>query len=154
MQGKVVVITGATSGIGESAAQKLASMGARIVMVARNADRAAKTLSHLRKVSPRMEHHVHYADLSRLAEIKRVAKEIATTESRIDVLINNAGAMFARRGLCPDGLELTLATNHLSYFVLTAGLREPLLAAGRARIINISSEAHRRAKLDFNDLQS
>src|SRR5262249_16312049 len=65
-----------------------------------------------------------------------------------------AGAMFARRGLSPDGLELTLATNHLSYFVLTAGLREPLLAAGRARIINTSSEAHRRAKLDFNDLQS
>jgi NAD(P)-dependent dehydrogenase (short-subunit alcohol dehydrogenase family) len=153
MRSKVVVITGATSGIGEVAAQKLAGMGARIVMIARNADRAARALSRLREISLGVGHRVHYADLSRLAEMKRVAAEIASVEPRIDVLINNAGAAFGRRQVTEDGIELTFATNHLSYFVVTDGLRDCLLAAGRARIVNTSSEAHRGAKLDFDDLQ-
>ena len=153
MQGKVVVITGATSGIGEVAAQKLAAMGARIVMIARNSERAASTLSRLRQIAPGVEHRVHYADLSRLGEMRRVARQIALAEPHIDVLINNAGAAFDRRQVNEEGIELTFATNHLSYFVLTEGLRESLLAAGAARIVNTSSEAHRRAKLDFDDLQ-
>jgi len=153
MQGKVVVITGATSGIGEVAAQKLAAMGARIVMIARNPERASSTLSRLRQIAPGVEHRVHYADLSRLREVRRVAREIALAEPRIDVLINNAGAAFDRRQVNGDGIEMTFATNHLSYFVLTEGLRDSLLAAGAARIVNTSSEAHRRARLDFDDLQ-
>ena len=153
MQGKVVVITGATSGIGEVAAQKLAAMGARIVMIARNRDRAAMTLSGLRQIAPGIEHRVHYADLSRTGDVKRVATEIASAEPRIDVLINNAGAAFDRRQVNDDGIELTFATNHLSYFVLTEGLRESLLAVESARIVNTSSEAHRGARLDFDDLQ-
>jgi NAD(P)-dependent dehydrogenase (short-subunit alcohol dehydrogenase family) len=153
MNGKVVVITGATSGIGEVAAQKLAGMGARIVMIARSKDRAEASLSRLRAIAPEQYHSVHYADLSRIADTKRVAREIASAEPHVDVLINNAGAMFSRRQLSLDGIELTLATNHLSYFVLTDGLRKSLSAAGRARIINTSSDAHRRAKLDLEDLQ-
>jgi NAD(P)-dependent dehydrogenase (short-subunit alcohol dehydrogenase family) len=152
-KGKVVVITGATSGIGEVAAQKLAAMGARIVMIARNPDRAAVTLSRLRQIAPGVEHRVHYADLSRAGDVKRVAAEIESAEPRIDVLINNAGAAFDQRQVNDDGIELTFATNHLSYFVLTEGLRESLLAAESARIVNTSSEAHRGARLDFDDLQ-
>jgi len=86
--------------------------------------------------------------------MKRAAKEIAAAEPRVDVLINNAGALFSHRTVTEDGLELTFATNHMSYFVLTDGLRERLLASAPARVINTSSDAHRRATIDFSDLQS
>ncbi len=154
MKGKTVVITGATSGIGELAALALAKMGARIVVVARNKQRGDATLAQLRSSAPDIAHSVHLADLSRLAEMKRVAAQIADQESRIDVLINNAGAMFATRQVTEDGLERTFALNHMAYFVLTAGLRERLLASGAARIINTASAAHEGARLDFDDLQS
>jgi NAD(P)-dependent dehydrogenase (short-subunit alcohol dehydrogenase family) len=153
MHGKVVVITGGTSGIGQVAAQKLAGMGARIVLVARDKARGKATLSMLPSLAPGEAHSVHYADLSRLAEMKRVADGIAAAEPRIDVLINNAGALFNRRQVTADGLESTFATNHVSYFVMTHGLRERLLAAAPARVINTASHAHRGAKLDFGDLQ-
>ena len=104
MKGKTVVITGATSGIGEVAARTLAKMGARIVVVARNKERGDATLAQLRS-STGITHAIHFADLSRLSEMKRVAAQIADQESRIDVLINNAGAMFATRELTEDGLE-------------------------------------------------
>jgi NAD(P)-dependent dehydrogenase (short-subunit alcohol dehydrogenase family) len=153
VQKKVVVITGATSGIGAVAAEKLAAMGARIVAIARNPVRGETTLARLGKVAPGLDHQFHYADLSLIPEVRRVASEIAAAEPRIDVLINNAGALFGRHELTGDGLETTFATNHMSYFVLTHGLRERLLASAPARVINTSSEAHRRMKLDFNDLQ-
>jgi NAD(P)-dependent dehydrogenase (short-subunit alcohol dehydrogenase family) len=86
--------------------------------------------------------------------VKRVAGEIAHREPPIDVLINNAGALFSRRQTTGDGLERTFALNHMAYFVLTEGLRGRLLAAGGARIVNTASEAHRNATLDFDDLQS
>jgi NAD(P)-dependent dehydrogenase (short-subunit alcohol dehydrogenase family) len=154
MQGKVVVITGATSGIGQVAAERLAGMGARLVLVARDKKRGEAALARLRQLAPAVSHSIHYADLSRMAEMKRVAAEIATAEPRIDVLINNAGALFGSRQLTEDGLELTFATNHMSYFVLTHLLRERLAAAAPSRVVSTSSDAHKGAKLDFNDLQS
>ena len=154
MRGKTVVITGGTSGIGEVAAVALAKMGARIVLVARDKSRGNATLARLRGSAPDTPHSVHYADLLRLAEMKRVAAEIADREPRIDVLINNAGALFAKRRLTEDGLERTFALNHMSYFVMTAGLRERLLASAPARIINTASGAHQGATLDLDDLQS
>ena len=154
MRGKTVVITGGTSGIGEVAAVALAKMGARIVLVARDKSRGDASLARLRGSAPDIAHSVHFADLLRLAEMKRVAAEIADREPRIDVLINNAGALFAKRRLTEDGLERTFALNHMAYFVMTAGLRERLLASGPARIINTASGAHQGATLDFVDLQS
>jgi len=154
MRGKTIVITGGTSGIGEVAAVALARMGARIVLVARDKVRADATVARLRESGPGIAHSVHFADLLRLAEIKRVAAQIADSEPRIDILINNAGAMFASRRLTEDGLECTFALNHMAYFVLTQGLRERLSASGPARIINTASGAHRGASLDFDDLQS
>jgi NAD(P)-dependent dehydrogenase (short-subunit alcohol dehydrogenase family) len=153
MKVKTVVVTGATSGIGEVAALTLAKMGARIVLVARNKERAGATLAQLRSSAPGVAHSVHLADLSRLVEMKRVAAQIADREPLIDVLINNAGAMFATRQVTEDGLECTFALNHMAYFVPTQGLRERLLSSGSARIINTASEAHRGAALDFDDLQ-
>src|SRR5215467_8786338 len=86
--------------------------------------------------------------------MKRVAAEIANHEPSIDILINNAGALFGTRQLTEDGLENTFALNHMPYFVVTLGLRERLLASGAARIINTASAAHQGATLDFDDLQS
>ncbi|HTC88379.1 MAG TPA: SDR family oxidoreductase [Bryobacteraceae bacterium] len=153
MQGKVVVITGGTSGIGQVSAEKLAAMGARIVLIARNKNRGEDTLGRLREIAPRQNHSVHYGDVSRLNDLNRLAAEIKAAEPRIDVLINNAGAVFGERQVTEDGLELTFATNHMSYFLLTHDLRDALLAAGAARVINTSSAAHYRAKIDFDDLQ-
>jgi NAD(P)-dependent dehydrogenase (short-subunit alcohol dehydrogenase family) len=154
MQGKVIVITGATSGIGQVAAERLAGMGARMVLVARDKRRGEAALARLRERAPGIAHSIHYADLSRLAEMKRVAAEIAATEPRIDVLINNAGALFSSRRVTRDGFELTFATNHMAYFVLTHVLRERLIASAPARVVNTASDAHHGARLDFADLQS
>jgi len=151
MRGKVVVITGATSGIGSVAAEQLAAKGARIVMVARDKNRAEAQLQRLPGTA---RHSVYYGDLSQISEMKRVGSEIAAAEERIDVLINNAGALFNQRSVTPDGLESTFATNHMSYFVLTEMLRTRLLGSAPARIINTSSDAHKRAQIDFSDLQS
>jgi NAD(P)-dependent dehydrogenase (short-subunit alcohol dehydrogenase family) len=152
MEGKIVVMTGATSGIGEVAAQALAEAGATIVFVARDAARAEATLKRLNAKS-RAPHRFHRADLSSLAEAWRVGAEIAAGTPRIDVLINNAGAIFSSRRLSADGLEMTFALNHMSYFVLTQALRERLLASAPARIVNTASEAHQGATIDFADLQ-
>jgi NAD(P)-dependent dehydrogenase (short-subunit alcohol dehydrogenase family) len=157
MKGKVVVITGATSGIGEVAAQRLAAMGARIVLIARDTARGQKTLTRLSAGGiggTGVQHSIYYADLSRISETKRVAAEIAAAEPRIDVLINNAGALFGTRAATLDNLEQTFATNHMAYFVLTLGLRERLSAASPARVVNTASDAHKGYALDFDDLQA
>jgi NAD(P)-dependent dehydrogenase (short-subunit alcohol dehydrogenase family) len=154
MKGKVVVITGATSGIGQVAAESLAGMGARIVQVGRDPGRGQEAIKRLNQRAPGIAHSIYYADLSRLSEMKRVAREIAQAEPRIDVLINNAGAMFGSRHLTEDGLEQTFALNHMAYFVLTHGLRERLMASAPARVVNTASDAHATATLDLDDLQS
>jgi NAD(P)-dependent dehydrogenase (short-subunit alcohol dehydrogenase family) len=154
MKGKVVVITGATSGIGLVAAEKLAGMGARIVQVARDRQRGEAAMARLGQIAPGIAHTIYYADLSRLREMKHVASEIAQAEPRIDVLINNAGAMFGTRELTEDGLERTFALNHLSYFVMTQGLEKRLANSAPARVVNTASDAHTSGSVDFDDLQS
>jgi NAD(P)-dependent dehydrogenase (short-subunit alcohol dehydrogenase family) len=154
MHGKVCVITGASSGIGLAAAEKLGSMGARLVLVGRERGRGEAAAALLRRRVPGVALSVHYADLSRLDEMKRLAKEIGALEPRIDVLVNNAGAMFDRRAVTADGLERTFALNHLAYFVLANRLKPQLMAATSARVVNVASDAHRGNTIDFDDLQS
>lgn len=154
MKNKVVVITGATSGIGQVAAEKLAAMGARIVQVARDKQRGQAAIARLNQIAPGISHTIYYADLSRLPEMKRVAAEIAQAEPRIDVLMNNAGAMFGTRQLTEDGLERTFALNHMSYFMMAQGLRDRLAASAPARVVNTASDAHSSGTVDFDDLQS
>ena len=154
MNNKVVVITGATSGIGQAAAEKLAAMGWKIVLVARNRTRGRATMDRLQRIAPGLAHAIHYADLSSIEETKRVAAEIESSEPRIDVLINNAGAIFGSRQVTKEGLELTFALNHMAYFVLTRCLLGRLLSSAPSRIINTGSDAHETALLDFDDLQS
>jgi NAD(P)-dependent dehydrogenase (short-subunit alcohol dehydrogenase family) len=153
MQGKTVVATGATSGIGEIAVVELARKGARIVFIARDAKRAEATLAKLEAVAPGRGHRAHIADLSLVAETARVGGEIAASEARVDVLINNAGAIFSDRRITAEGLELTFALNVMAYFTLTKALRERLVGSAPARVVSTASAAHYGAKLDFDDLQ-
>jgi NAD(P)-dependent dehydrogenase (short-subunit alcohol dehydrogenase family) len=153
MQGKTCVITGATSGIGRAAAEALAAMGARVVMIARDKQRGEAMLTQLRDRFPLVGHRIHYADLLRLAEVERAAADIAAAEPRVDVLLNNAGAMFASRKITPDGFERTFALNHVAPFVLTHGLRERLFAAAPARVINTAGALHHLATLHLEDLR-
>jgi len=154
MQGKVCVITGATSGLGLEAAERLAKLGARLVLVGRDRARGDAAVRRLQQAVPGVAVRIHYADLSLMSEMKRVATEIRDAEPRIDVLINNAGAMFASRHVTEEGLELTFALNHMAYFIVTNILLDRLRAAAPSRIVCTASIAHRGQDLDFADLQS
>jgi NAD(P)-dependent dehydrogenase (short-subunit alcohol dehydrogenase family) len=154
MKGKTIVATGATSGIGEVAVLALAGLGARIVFIARDEARAQATMRKLEAKAPGLGHRMLLADLSSMAETRKVGEAIAANEPRIDVLINNAGALFSHRQVTPEGLELTFALNHMAYFVLTEALCDRLIASAPARIVSTSSSAHQGASLDFSDLQS
>jgi NAD(P)-dependent dehydrogenase (short-subunit alcohol dehydrogenase family) len=154
MKGETIVATGATSGIGEVAVLALAGLGARIVFIARDEARAQATMQKIEAKAPGLGHRMHLADLSSMAETRKVGAVIAESEPRIDVLINNAGALFSHRQVTPEGLELTFALNHMAYFVLTEALREKLIASAPARVVSTSSTAHLSASLDFDDLQS
>lgn len=154
MHGKTIVITGATSGIGEAAAVALAKQGARIVFAARDRARADATLGKLKRTNADAAHGYHLADLSTLAAMRAAGQAIAAAEPKIDVLVNNAGALFTTRGETADGLERTFAVNHMAYFVLTNALLPSLRATPGARIVSTASEAHQfGGPLDFDDLQ-
>jgi NAD(P)-dependent dehydrogenase (short-subunit alcohol dehydrogenase family) len=153
MRGKIVVATGATSGIGAIAVVELARMGARIVFIARDAQRAGATLAKLEAVAPGRGHSAHIADLSLVAETRRVGGEIAASETRIDVLINNAGAILSNRRVTAEGLEMTFALNHMAYFTLAGCLGDRLVGSAPARVVSTASAAHYGARLDFDDLQ-
>jgi NAD(P)-dependent dehydrogenase (short-subunit alcohol dehydrogenase family) len=152
MHGKTCVITGATSGIGREAALQLARKGAALVLVGRNARRADAPNEWLKERVPGAAVTVRIADLSRLDELRRLAGDLARTLDKIDVLVNNAGAMFDRHVLTPDGFERTFALNHMGYFVLTNLLLEKVKEAAPARIVSVASAAHRSTTLDFADL--
>src|ERR1700678_1562988 len=153
MQGKTVVATGAPSGIGERAVEPLAGQGARVVFIARDGRRAEATRAKLEAIAPGLGHRAHLADLSLMADTKRVGAEIAAAEPRIDVLINNAGALFGDRRVTSEGLEMTFALNHMAYFVLTRTLLDRLKGSASARIVSTASRAHVGATLEFHDLQ-
>ena len=151
MQGKTVLITGANQGIGKATALDLAQKGARVVVVARSADkgRAAVADIEARSGSPI---ELIVADLSSQVEVRRAAAEFRARHDRLDVLVNNAGVLVPSRHTSVDGLEETFAVNHLAYFLLTRELFDLLHKSAPARIVNVSSEAHRRAKMAWDDL--
>jgi NAD(P)-dependent dehydrogenase (short-subunit alcohol dehydrogenase family) len=144
----VVLITGATRGIGAAAAVELARQGAEVALVGREPARVAAAAYAARKVASAPVHE-HVADLARMDEVRRLADEVLERHPRLDVLANNAGAMFTSRQVTPDGFEQTLALNHLAPFLLTALLRERL-AGGR--VVTTASAAHGSAELDLDDL--
>ena len=153
MKGKTVLITGGTNGIGKVTAQELAKMGAEVVIIGRSAEKTKATVATIKEQSGNNAVGSIVADLSSLAEVRRAAAEFKAQHQRLDVLVNNAGAVFASRQETVDGYELTFALNHLAYFLLTNLLLDTLKASAPARIVNVSSDAHRGAKLNFDDLQ-
>ena len=153
MDGRTVVVTGATSGIGRETALGLARMGASVAVVARDPVRGEQVRREVEAAGGRRA-ELFVADLAALAEVRRLAAELEARLPRIDVLLNNAGAMHAHRKLSADGLELTFAVNHLAPFLLTHLLRARLLASAPARVVTVASEAHRMAPLDLDDLQA
>jgi retinol dehydrogenase-12 len=149
--GRWVVVTGATSGLGEATAQALLRRGARVVVVGRDASRIAAALDRLRGAVPGATVESARADLSELEEVRRLAGELSVRFPRLEVLVNNAGAIFAERGLTREGRERTWALNVLSPFLLTHLLRDPLRAGGAGRVVMVASAAHRYQRLDLSD---
>jgi NAD(P)-dependent dehydrogenase (short-subunit alcohol dehydrogenase family) len=152
MDGKICLVTGGTAGIGLVTARSLAEQGAQVIVVGRDRRKGEAATA---APGDRRTGAVTFAaaDLTVQGEIRRLAGELRDRLPRLDVLVNNAGAMFGRRTLSADGIEMTFALNHLGYFLLTHELLPLLRAAPRARIVNVASRAHRGVKLHFDDLQ-
>ena len=153
MDGKVVLITGANSGIGRASALGLARLGATVVMLCRSAKRGERALRWVRKHSGNEDVHLLLADLSRRQEIFAAAGEFKSRFRRLDVLLNNAGILTRKRRLTADGFEAQFFVNHLAYFLLTGLLLDMLRDSAPSRIVNVASTAHSRGTLDFDDLQ-
>jgi NAD(P)-dependent dehydrogenase (short-subunit alcohol dehydrogenase family) len=148
------MVTGATLGIGRATALGLARGGAQVVIAGRDAGRTRETVDWLRRESGSDSVESLVADLSSQSEVCRLASEFKDRHSRLDVLVNNAGGVFAERRLTVDGFEHTWALNHLGYFTLTLELLDLLKASAPSRIVNVASDAHLRGHIDFDDLQS
>jgi len=153
MTGKTCVVTGANSGIGKETALALAKMGARVVLVCRDQQKGEAAVADIRRDGPSAQRDLLIADMSSFASVRALAAQIREKCPHLDVLINNAGAAVPKRTLSADGIEMTVAGNHLGAALLTLLLLDLLKASAPARIINVSSEAQRRAPLDMNDLQ-
>ena len=154
MAGKVCMVTGANAGIGKATSQGLAHMGATVVMVCRSQERGELALAEIKQQSSNEHIYLLVADLASQAAIRHLAEEFKKEYSALHVLINNAGIIPRKRQLTVDGLETQFAVNHLAPFLLTNLLLGVLKASAPARIVTVASDMHRRATINFDDLQS
>jgi NAD(P)-dependent dehydrogenase (short-subunit alcohol dehydrogenase family) len=152
LDGRVALVTGATSGIGRVTAREFARMGARTLIVARDPGKGEAVAREIRDATGAPA-EVLVADLSSRDQVRGLAGAVRDRAGRLDLLVNNAGAIFAERRLSADGVEMTLALNHLAYFQLTLELLPLLRQAPEARVVNVSSMAHESGSIDFEDLQ-
>jgi NAD(P)-dependent dehydrogenase (short-subunit alcohol dehydrogenase family) len=151
MQNKIVMVTGATDGIGKVTAHALAGMGAHVIIVGRNREKCDAVATEIRAVTGNADVEFMVADLAAQADIRRLASDFFARHERLDVLVNNAGAVNTRRRESPDGIELTFALNHLNYFLLTHLMLPGLRAAPAGRIVNVASNAHVGGTLNLAD---
>ena len=154
LKDKIVIVTGANSGIGKAAAIQLAQCGATVVMACRSVERGVEALDDVRKAAHSQNVTLMQVDMSTHKSIRDFAEVFKSLYPRLDVLIHNAGVFMKRRQLSGDGHEMTFAVNHLAPFLLTALLGDLLAASAPARVVTVSSVAHQRGKLDFDNLQS
>ncbi len=152
IEGKQVLLTGASRGIGRATALGLAKAGANLSLLVRDRTAGEKVVEDIRAIHTKVRVDLFVADLSSQKDIRRVAAEFLQKHDRLDVLLNNAGAIYMDRDTTADGLERTFATNHLGYFLLTNLLLDVIKKSAPSRIINVASEAHRGQALDFDDL--
>jgi len=153
MENKICLITGATSGIGKETAKGLASMGFHVIIHARDKVKAVKVKSEIVNLYPHAIVDLMVYDLSSLKEVKKLADELKSRYSRLDVLVNNAGILETKRKESADGIELTFAVNHLAPFLLTSELLDLMTKTPGSRIVNVASEAHRYGKIQFDDIE-
>ena len=154
MNGKTVLITGASAGVGLQSAIGLAKLGAEVVMVGRDEGRTAQAAALVKSQTGNPAISYLLADLSSLKDVRKLAQEFKDKYKKLDVLLNNAGAIFLTRKVSVDGYEMSLALNHLNYFLLTDLLLDILKAGSAGRIVNVASRAHYRGHVNFDDLQS
>jgi len=152
VKGKVTVITGANSGIGKEAARVFAQKGAVVVLAVRSMERGEQAAADIRKEFPKSRVEVLELDLSSIKSVKRFAKTLSSKYNHLDYLINNAGVMMPPYSKTEDGFELQFGTNHLGHFALTGLVLPMLKSAKNATIVNVSSLAHLRGDIDFDDL--
>src|SRR5258705_9621525 len=153
--GKLAIVTGATGGLGYETALRLAHAGAEVVLAGRNWEKGRIAVDRIMRALPAAKACFQSLDLASLASVRAFAVEMVTKGRPLDLLINNAGVMdLAARRLAADGFEMQFGTNHLSHFALTGLLLSLLRSASSARVVNVSSLAHRRGKIDFNNLQA
>ena len=150
----IILITGATDGIGLEAAQQLAKQGHELVLHGRSEAKAARARDAVLEKSPAAKIHITHADLADLAEVVRMADSLNTLLPRLDVLLNNAGVYMTERKLSRDGFEMTLAVNHLAHFLLTALLLPLLKKSAESRVVTVSSVAHMGGHIAFDNLNS
>ncbi len=154
MSGKTCLVTGATAGIGRVTALELAHMGATVVVAGRDPAKCALIASDIREESGNPDVEFLVADLSSQEKVRRLANEFREQHQRLDVLVNNAGAIHMSRQKSIDGIEMTFAVNHLSYFLLTNLLLDVLFASAPARVVNVASTVHKKAKIDLFDIHA
>jgi NAD(P)-dependent dehydrogenase (short-subunit alcohol dehydrogenase family) len=157
LTGKLAVVTGATGGLGYETSLALAQAGAEVVLAGRNDAKGANAIRRIRAVAPGAKVRFEKVDLASLASVRAIADRLLAQGEAIDILVNNAAVMATpKRGETEDGFELQLGTNYLSHFALTARLLPLLLKSAHARVVNVSSGAHRmgKRKIDFDDLES
>lgn len=153
MAGRVVMVTGASNGIGRSIALGLARVGATVVMVCRNRERGKAAQGWISDLAGDVRLDLLVADLSSQGQVHMLARDFLDKYDRLDVLVNNAGVLMGHRSVTDDGLETTFAVNHLAYFQLTALLSDRLIETAPSRVVNVASIAHERGRLRFDDLQ-
>jgi NAD(P)-dependent dehydrogenase (short-subunit alcohol dehydrogenase family) len=154
LDGKTILVTGATEGIGKAAAEELARRGARLTLVGRNREKSEAVVAELVRASGNPHVELILGDLSTLAGVREVAAEFKAKHDRLDVLVNNAGGVFEKLVRTADGFEHTFALNHLAYFLLTRELLPLLEKTPGARIVSTSSGAHRGGRIDLDDIAS
>ncbi len=151
---KTIIVTGGTKGIGYETASGLAALGATVIIVGRDAERGAAAVNSMQQHTGHAAISFLQADLSSLAEVRRLAEQITSQYSQVHALVNNAGGAIAQRIVTAEGLEATFVTNHLAPFLLTNLLLPLLKASTPARIVNVNSIQHRSGRIDFDDLQA
>jgi retinol dehydrogenase-12 len=152
MHGKTVLITGANQGIGKASAEALGKMGAKLILVCRNAEKAKAAIADIERAGAK-DVELLIGDMGSQADIRRIAVEVHAKTDRLDVLLNNAGVLVTSRRDTVDGIEETFAINHLGYFLLTTLLLDLLKKSAPARIVSVSSKAHSGAKMNWSDPQ-
>lgn len=152
MKDKVCIVTGANAGLGYATAKSLAQKKATVLMICRSAAKGEEARWRINAETGNSDVHLFVADLAQQAAIRRVAGQIRTNFDRVDVLVNNAAAIVSEHTLTPEGIELQFAVNHLAYFLLTQQLMKPLLAGKQPRVVNVSSNNHRKGQIYFDNL--